>query len=64
MKKDYNKMRCALAYQEAQQLKERDIYYILLEGVYPYKDLSDKEIEIMFTNIWDKEDIPFIKESK
>tara|TARA_Y100000401_G_scaffold82316_1_gene67686 strand:+ start:3583 stop:3780 length:198 start_codon:yes stop_codon:yes gene_type:complete len=59
--KDYNKMRCALACYEAEQLTQRDIYYILLEGVFPYKDLSDTEIEKMFVDLWGEEEIPLIE---
>ena len=64
MKKDYNKMRCALSCYEAEQLTTEDIYYILLDGTLSYKDISNKEIERMFITIFDEKDIPFIKELK
>lgn len=64
MKKDYNKMRCVLSAYEAEQLTTEDVYYILLEGNLPYKDISDKEVERMFIGLWEEKDIPFIKELK
>lgn len=64
MKKDYNKMRCALSAYEAEQLTTEDIYYILLEGNSPYKNISNKEVERMFVTIWGEKQIPFIKNTE
>ena len=57
--KDYNKMRSALAYYEAEQLKTEDVYELLLYGLAGYDDNTNKEIEDMFVGLWGKDQIPY-----
>ena len=56
--KDYNKMRCALAYQEAEQMDRSELYDMLLFGSTGYDKCPDDEVERMFINLWGKEQIP------
>jgi hypothetical protein len=57
--KDYNKMRCALACHEAEQLTTEDVYELLLYGLAGYDDNTNKEIEDMFVGLWGKDQIPY-----
>ena len=57
---DYDKMRCALACYEAEQMDRSELYDVLLFGYKGYKNESDDEIVRMFISIWSVEQIPFI----
>ena len=62
MKKDYNKMRCALACQDAETIDTKDIYDILLFGTIGWKDNSDDDVLDAFIKLWGEKQIPYIKE--
>ena len=60
-KKDYNKMREALACYEAEQLQPKDVYELLLYGIAGYDDNTNREVEDMFVGLWGKEQIPYME---
>tara|TARA_Y100001938_G_C7788103_1_gene281173 strand:- start:120 stop:314 length:195 start_codon:yes stop_codon:yes gene_type:complete len=64
MKVDYNKMRCALACFEAEQIETEEVYELLLNGIAGYDDNTNQEIKDMFVGLWGKDQIPYIKEDK
>ena len=64
MKKDYNKMRCALACQEAETIDTKDIYDILLFGTIGWKDNSDDDVLDAFIKLWGEKQIPYIQEEQ
>ena len=57
--KDYNKMRCAISYHEAETREPSDIYEILLFGIEGYNDMKDKDILEIFVHYWGEEQIPY-----
>ena len=64
MKKDYNKMRSALACQEAETIQEKDVYEILLFGTKGWKDCDDEQVFDEFVNLWGIKDIPKVEVTK
>ena len=57
--RDYNKMRCAIAYHEASTREPSDIYEILLFGTQGYNDMKDMEILKIFIHYWGEEQVPY-----
>ena len=62
--RDYNKMRCAIAYHEAETREPSDIYEILLFGTAGWEDNTNDEVLDSFVKLWGKKQIPYIEESK
>ena len=63
-KPDYNKMRSALAYQEAETIQEKDIYEILLFGTKGWSDWEDEDILDEFVKLWGTKSIPKVEVTK
>ena len=63
-KPDYNKMRSALACQEAETIQEKDVYEILLFGTKGWKDCDDEQVFDEFVNLWGIKDIPKVEVTK
>ena len=63
-KPDYNKMRSALACQEAETIDRETIYEILLFGTAGWEDNTNDEVLDSFVKLWGKKQIPYIEESK
>ena len=61
MKIDYNKMRCALACQEAESIDRETIYEILLFGTAGWEDNTNEEVKDSFVSLWGEEQIPHIE---
>ena len=63
-KPDYNKMRSALACQEAETMQEKDVYEILLFGTKGWKDCDDEQVLDEFVNLWGTKSIPKVEVTK
>ena len=63
-KPDYDKMRSALACQEAETMQTKDVYEVLLFGTKGWKDCDDDQVFDEFVKLWGESQMPKVKVTK